>query len=246
VPPALPAGLLHRVEADEVSLGIQDVGDEAVFADGLFSGLETAAILDGAIGHGGAIRAGEIDDGAAHAGVLAFHLHEGSRGTGALRVHGECPQLNSRSGQALEGDIERLFVKRFGAIHVLNVDLEPPYWISIGTHDYLNSAAVWILAVRRNDNVRKRDPEPAESESRKREAHPSQAVVVSDRVQGRFFELTLFLFLARQRGEGSMEKEKSRIKGPVSGGGSEEGWWGPWSLAFNECEGGLVFLPGMS
>src|SRR5688572_25979169 len=86
--------LFHRMEADEVSLGVQDMSDETVFADGLFLVLDPSAVLDGTGGHFGAVCAGEVDDRSSDSRILSGHLDQRSCAARAFPFHGESPQLD--------------------------------------------------------------------------------------------------------------------------------------------------------
>ena len=136
----LPAGyregrgeLSHGVQADHVSLGVEDEGDVAVFADGEFRFHDLAADLRRAGGFGGAVGAGEVDEGAAGAGIFAGQVDEGAGATGGFE-HGEGPHLDLGAFEMLEGNSEGFFVEGFRAVHVLNVDFEPADGIARYAH----------------------------------------------------------------------------------------------------------------
>src|SRR2546422_52905 len=113
------------MQAEHVSLGVDDQRDEAVLANGKLvlvdasSRLRDAAFLDRAV------FATEIDQGAVAAGGNALHLDQGAARARAGHLHRKRPHVQSRVVQLFQLALEHGFVEFLRAIRVLHVDLEP-------------------------------------------------------------------------------------------------------------------------
>ena len=122
----VPAGgLFHGVKADHVAFSVVDEGDVAVVADGEFGFVDFTSIVGGVLGFGGTVVGVEVNDGSTHARFDAPHMDEGAGTARGIVVHGEGPHFDDRTGEFGKLDFENGFVKFFGAIHVLHVDLKP-------------------------------------------------------------------------------------------------------------------------
>src|SRR6266571_4831289 len=113
------------MQAEHVSLGVDDQGDEAVLADGKLLLVDASPRFCDAAFFDRAVFATEIDQGAVAAGGNALHLDQGAAGARSVHLHSKRPHVHSRAVELFQLALEHGFVEFLRSIHFLHVDLEP-------------------------------------------------------------------------------------------------------------------------